>query len=152
MNKKQKALLKDFVVVTAVTFVTVLAMICLKGRVNRLEATRAMDQLGKNVLGYRQQYGAVPAESYILNIKEDLPGAVRLGEIYYRARWLEFDAGDDEILACSTKSYPSLSGNKFIVLRLNGDVRLMKPQQLKALLDQQQSLQEKTQGRGDFLP
>ena len=152
MNKKQKSLIKDFVVVIVVTFVTVLAMMCLKNRVNRLEAARAMEQLGKIVLGYRQQYGAVPAESYILNIKDDLPGAVRLGEIYYRAKWLEFDAGDDEILACSTKKYPSLSGNKFIVLRLNGDVQLIKPQQLKVLLDQQQSPEEKAQGRGDFPP
>lgn len=152
MNTKQRTIIKDFIVVTAVTFVTVLAMICLKGRVNRLEATRAMDQLGKIVLAYRQQYGAVPPESYILNIKGDLPGAVRLGEIYYRARWLEFDAGDDEILACSIKTYRSLSGNKFIVLKLNGDVQLIKPQQLQALSDQQQTPQEKIQGRRDFLP
>jgi len=143
VNTRQKNILIDFVAVITITAVAVLAMVNLKDWVNRSEATRAMEQLGQEVLDYRNKYGSVPPQSYLDSIRENLQGNVRLGNLRYRARWIDFDCPPDEILAYTEKNYHSLLlSSGFIVLRLDGSVEWMDTQKFKTLLAQQQSLIE----------
>jgi len=143
MNRRQKAILIDFVVVIVITAIAVVAMINFKDWVNRSEAMLAMEQLGQRVLAYRQERGSVPPESYVDRVKENLQGRVRLGNLNYRALWLDFESRSDEILAYTEKSYHSLLfGEGFIVLRLDGRVEWMDRGKFETLLAQQQSPME----------
>lgn len=124
----------------AVTAVAVVAMINLKDWINRSEAMRAMEQLGKKIIQYRQTHGSVPPQSYVDSQKESVEGHVRLGILHYRAQWINFDATNDEILAYSEKEYSSLVlGHGYVVLRLDGRVEWMGKQEFEELLSQQQS-------------
>ena len=139
MNKRQKNIIRDFTTIIVITIIAVVAMINFKDHVNRSEAMRAMEHLGRIALKYREDNGAVPPESYIDDIKENLEGYVRLGKLNYRARWIDFEASPDEILAYTEKNYPSpLVGKGFIVLRLDGRVEWMNKQSFTTLLAQQQ--------------
>ena len=89
----------DFITVIVVTIIAVLAMINFKDWLNRSEAMRAMQHLGQIVLQHKKNYGSVPPESYVVGIKEQLQGHVRLGDLKYRARWLDLDSMPDEILS-----------------------------------------------------
>ncbi len=143
MNRQQKAILTKFVTVMVITAVAVVAMINFKDWVNRSEAMRAMEQLSRIVLTYRKDNGSVPPQSYVNGIKENLEGAVRLGDLQYRARWLDFESGPDEILAYTEKKYHSLlTGSGFIVLRLDGRVEWMDKRKFETLLAAQQSPME----------
>ena len=140
MNRRQKRLAVESATVIAVTAVAVIAMINLKDWINRSEALRAMEQLGKRILEYRQTNGSVPPQSYVDSQKVRVEGHVRLGRLQYRARWIDFDATDDEILAYSEKKYRSLIlGHGYVVLRLDGRVEWMGKQKFEKLLSQQQS-------------
>ena len=140
MNKHQKAILVRFITVIAITVIAIVAMINLKDWVNHSEAMRAMEHLGQVVLKYREKNGAVPPRSYIDEIKDQLEGHVRMGNLQYRARWIDFDSTSDEILAYSEKKYRSLLPNRgFIVLRLDGRVQWMDKKEFKPLLAAQQS-------------
>ncbi|MHC4362377.1 MAG: hypothetical protein ACYSTZ_06085, partial [Planctomycetota bacterium] len=99
MNKRQKAILMEFVVVIVITAVAVLAMINFKDWVNRSEAIGAMESLSKKVLKYRQTHGSVPPRSCVDEQRENLPGYVRLGNFRYRGLWIDFESTPDEILA-----------------------------------------------------
>ena len=140
MNKQQKSILINFAVVIIITATAVVAMINFKDWVNRSEAMRAMEQLGQKVLWYRNVHGSVPPESYIDNIKKELEGYVRIGNLQYRARWIDFESTPDDILAYTEKVYHSFflrSG--FVVLRLDGRVEWMDKQKFETLLALQQS-------------
>ncbi len=140
MYKRQKFILLKFTVVMVITLVAVVVMISFKDLVNRSEAMRAMEDLGQRILAYRKEHGSVPPESYIDRIKESLQGHARLGDVHYRARWLDFECTQDEILAYTEKNYYSLPhGKGFIVLRLDGRVEWMGKQEFETLLAQQQS-------------
>ena len=140
MNRRQKAILIEFAVVIAVTAIAIVALINFKDWVNRSEAMRAMEHLGRIVLQYRKERGSVPPESYVKGIRESLPGHVRLGNLQYRALWINFECPPDEILAYTKRNYHSLLfGNGFIVLRLDGRVKWMDKQEFETLLAQQQS-------------
>ncbi len=129
--------------VIVITAIAVVAMINFRDWVNRSEARRAMEHLGKIVLKYREDYGSVPPETHVTSIKENLKGGVRLGELQYRALWIDTDSTPDEILAYTEKNYPSLLvGDGFIVLRLDGRVEWMDKKEFKTLLAQQQSPEE----------
>jgi hypothetical protein len=143
MNKRQKAILVKFITVIVITVVAVAAMINFKDWVNRSEAMRAMEQLGQIVLQYQKKHGSVPPESYVDRIRERLQGNVRLGKLYYRALWIDFDSPPDTILAYTKKKYRSLFLNDgFIVLRLNGNVEWMGEREFEASLAQHQSPME----------
>ena len=143
MYKRQKAILIRFIVVILVTVITILTMVNFKDWINRSEAMLAMEQLGRKVLAYRQERGSVPPESYVDRVKENLQGRVRLGNLNYRALWLDFDSSGDEILAYTEKRYHSLFfGEGFIVLRLDGRVEWMDRGKFETLLAQQQSPME----------
>jgi len=140
MNKRQKSILIDFTAVIVITIVAVVAMINFKDWVNRAEAMRAMEHLGKIVIKYRSNHGALPPESYVETIKKTLPGHPRLGRMHYRGRWIGFDSPDDAILAYTEKKYRSLILNHgFIVLRRKGQVEWMEKQEFERLLAPQQS-------------
>lgn len=154
MNKRQKAILVEFVSVIVITAIAVVAMINLKDWVNRSEAIRAMKNLSQKVLEYQQEYrrnylqeygkeypyAAVPTEYYIDSIKKDLEGWVRLGDLQYRARWIGPEATDDEVLAYTEKKYRfSLLSDGYVVLRLDRRVEWMGKQEFEQLLAQQQS-------------
>jgi len=154
MNKRQRAILVEFISVIAITAIAVVVMINLKDWVNRSEAIRAMNQLGQKVLEYQNQYrknylqeygkeypyATVPTEYYINSIKKSLEGWVRLGNLQYRARWIGLEATPDEVLAYTEKKYrSSLLSDGYVVLRLDGRVEWMGKQEFEKLLAQQQS-------------
>ena len=143
MNKRQKSILINFAIVIIITAIAVFALINLKDWINRSEAKRAMTQLGQTVLDYRKTHGSVPSESYVDSIRTNLPGHQRLGNLHYRALWINFDSTPDDILAYTEIRQPSLlSDDGYIVLRLDGRVRWMNKADFKALLAQYQSPME----------
>lgn len=143
MNKRQKSVLINFVAVIVITATAIVAMINFKDWVNRSEAMRAMEHLGRIVLRYRENHGSVPPKSYIDNIKENLEGSVRFGNLQYRAMWIDFDSPSHEILAYVEKKYrSSITGKGYIVLRLDGRVEWMSKKEFEKLLAQQQSPME----------
>jgi hypothetical protein len=143
VNRRQKAILINVISVITITAIAVVAMINLKDWVNRSEAMLAMEDLGKLVLQYRNENGSVPPQSYVDNIKTNLKGHVRLGDLQYRALWIDFDSTPDDVLAYVEKKYRSLFlSSGFIVLRLDGRVEWMQKQQLDILLARQQSRME----------
>jgi hypothetical protein len=142
MNRRQKAILVEFATIMTVTVIAVVAMINFKDWVNRSEAMGAMKQLGQVVLEYRKEHGLVPPESHVNEVKE-MRGWVRLGNLKYRAQWIDIGASPDEILAYAEKKYPSsLLNDGYVVLRLDGRVEWMEKQQFEKLLTQQQSKME----------
>ena len=141
MNRRQKAIIQNFISVSIGTTVFILVMINVKDIVNKSEAMRAMELLGKSVQEYRKKYHSTPPESYIVRQKEDLR-AVRLGELKYRAQWVEFGAEPDTILGYSRKNYISFVEKGYIVLRLSGRVEWMKKKEFEKLLKEQQTQAE----------
>jgi len=143
MNKHQRVILIKFTTVIVVTAIAIVAMINVKDWINRSEAMRAMEHLGQRVLDYRQAYHSVPPESYVTNIKETLEGHVRLGNLQYRAQWIDFESTPEEILAYAEQKYPSsLLNDGFVVLRLSGRVEWLGKQEFEKVLARQQSQKE----------
>lgn len=144
MYKRQKAILIKFIVVIHITVIAIVAMVNFKDWINRSEALLAMEHLGKIITEYRDEYGSAPSQSFIDRIEEKLPGFIRLGNLQYRARWLDFEPADDEILAYTEKKYNSLLfKGGYIVLRLNGETEWMDKEQFESLLESQQTTMEK---------
>ncbi len=134
MNSRQKALLTESLLVLAATAGAVLGMMHLKDYINRSEALRAMDQLGRRVLEYRQRYGSLPPESFLDSVKGSLEGAVRMGNVKYRALYIGLDAAPDTILAYSERRYPSsFVRDGYVVLRLSGQVEWLPVARFAAL-------------------
>jgi hypothetical protein len=143
MYKRQKTILINFIIVIVITVVTVVAMINVKDFINRSEALRAMGQLSRIVLDYRNKYGLVPPESNIEKIKDELEGSIRFGKLYYRARWINIDSTSDEILAYVEKKYSSFFlSDGYVLLRLDGRVEWMATKEFESLLAKQQSPME----------
>lgn len=143
MNKRQKRVLRDFTTVIVITTIAVVAMINFKDWIKRSEATRAMKQLGQIVLQYRKEYSSVPPEAYVNRIKENLEGHARLGNLQYRALWIDLGSPADEILAYTEEKYHSLLiDSGFIVLRLDGSVEWMNKQDFEKALPEQQRQME----------
>jgi len=143
MNRRQKAVLTKFFVVITITALMVTGMVNFKDWVNRSEALRAMEHMGKIVLRHRKEKGVIPSESYIITIKEQLEGHARLGDIQYRALWIDSESSEDEILAYVEHNFRSLFIKEgFIVLFLDGRVNWMDKQEFKTLLRSQQSPME----------
>lgn len=143
MNKRQKKILRDILTVVIVTFLAVVGMINFKDWNNRNEAKRAMEDLGQRVLQYRQENGHVPPQSYVDSIIENLEGSARIGKLVYRARWIDFESKDEDILAYTNKnSHSLLVDDCYIVLYLGGEIEIMSEDDFHALLAQQQSQDE----------
>ena len=144
MDKRQKSIIYNFILVFVITMAAVVGLVNFKDYVNRTESMRAMEHLGRIALAYRAQHGSVPAEYYVDEIKKNLEGSARLGKLRYRARWIEFGATGDEVLAYTQKRYhSSIFGSGYVVLRLDGRVEWMKKKEFRVLLDAQQSAEER---------
>jgi hypothetical protein len=140
MNKRQRALLTESLFVLIATIAAVIGMMQLKDYVNRSEAMRAMTQLGQRILEHQKQYGSLPPQSFVDNIKGDVEGAVRMGNVNYRARWIGLDAPSDTILAYSRKRLPSsFLKDGYVVLRLDGTVEWLPTKQFIALFATQRT-------------
>ncbi len=140
MNKRQKSLLVESILVLAATTAAVVGMIHLKDYVNRSEAMRAMTQLGTCVLEYRKMHGSLPPQSYVDDIKDQLEGSVRIGAVRYRALYIGLDTPAETILAYSLKRNPSsLLKDGYVVLHLDGRVEWMPTEQFAALFAPQQT-------------
>jgi len=143
MNKLQKRILVNFAVVTVVTATAVVGMVELKNLVNRSEAMRAMESLGRVVSDYKQKKGSIPPESHVDGIIKSLEGQLRLGNLRYRAQWIAFDSPPDTILAYARKNYRSLfSRPGAIVLRLDGRIEWMDKANFDKLIAGQQTPME----------
>jgi hypothetical protein len=138
MDTRQKAILRDIVTVIAITAIAVVAIIILRNYVNRSEAMRAMQDLGRKVLEYRKAHGSVPPQSYVDGIKANLEGSVRLRGLRYRGLAINSESQPDEILAYTEGVYRSLfSGSRVLVLRLNGAVEWMEKEKFDKLLPEE---------------
>jgi hypothetical protein len=137
MTKSQKRLLINLISTAAVIIIFILAFRTFKDYVNKAEAIRAFNQLGQKVLEYRKQYRQLPSESAIQGLKEQLEGAVRVGTINYRAQWISVDSPPDTIVAYAEKKYNWLIKSGFVVLRLDGTVEYLPPQEFNAILKKQ---------------
>jgi len=143
LKKRQKLILVKFAIVVTLTVLAVAAMISFRDYVNHTEAKRAMGQLAQIVRQYRNNHGRVPPESYVERIREQLHGHVRMGNLRYRARWIDLDSTDDEILAYSRHNYRSpIVRDGVIVLRLDGRVEYMNKKQFDEILAAQQGPEE----------
>ena len=143
MNKLQKRILANFAVVTVVTATAVVGMVELKNLVNRSEAMRAIESLGRVVSDYKQKKGSIPPESHVDGIIKSLEGQLRLGNLRYRAQWIAFDSPPDTILAYARKNYRSLfSRPGAIVLRLDGRIEWMDKANFDKLIAGQQTPME----------
>ncbi|MFA5292372.1 MAG: hypothetical protein WC496_04975 [Phycisphaerae bacterium] len=142
MNRQQKQLVANVVIVVVFTIAMIAGFSNIKNFINRSEAMRAMELLGKDLLQYRKQYGSLPNESYAKQFIEKI-GAVRIGIFQYRAPWIEFGAQPDKtILAYAKKNYYGLVKAGYIVLWLDGRVEWMSKKQFEQILMTQQKQQE----------
>jgi len=140
MNKRQKSLILNIILVLAITTAFIVLMINVKDLLNKKEAMRAIRAVGQELLNYREQYGSLPPESYLTRIREKF---VRLGTLNYRAQWIGFDSEPNTILAYTHKDYHSLATRGgYVVLRLDGRVEWIGKKQFEALLKKQQTSRE----------
>ena len=140
MNKPQKQILANFVVVLLITTTAVVGMVELKNMVNRSEAMRAMEQLQKAVTEYRGKNGSVPPETYVDGIIKTFAGEPRLGNLNYRARWITIDSPPETVLAYVNKDYHSFFSHPgVIVLRYDGRIEWMDKASFNKLLTPQQT-------------
>jgi hypothetical protein len=153
MNRRQRTIVREFLIVIAFTAAAVLAMINFKDWINRSEAVRAMQDLSGKISQYRSMNGMVPPQYYVDNLQGELEGSPRLGDLKYRGIWIDLESSGDEILAYSRKKYHSLLvGSGYVVLRLDGRVEWLGKREFEEILARQQSkdelqiLQRKTQG------
>jgi hypothetical protein len=140
MNRQQKWVLTNFILVVLITTVAVLGMIELKNCVNRSESMRSIEQLNQAVAAYKQKNGSVPPESHIEGLKQSFEGQLRLGKLNYRARWIKFDSPPETILVYVKKDYHSFFYHPgVIVLRIDGRIDWMTPESFDKLLASQQT-------------
>lgn len=140
MNRRQRALLTESLIVLIATVAAVVGMVQLKDYVNRSEAMRAMTQLGQRILEYEKQYGSLPPQSFVDGIKGNVEGAVRMGNVNYRARWIGLDAPADTILAYSQKRLSSsFLKDGYVVLRLDGTVEWLPTSEFAKVFAQQRT-------------
>jgi len=141
VNKRQKALLAESIIIIVMTAAAVVAMINLKQWVSRSETIQVMEQLGQVVLQYRKEHGSLPSGDDVKGIQEKLQEEVRLDKLQYRAQWIDVDSAPDEILAYTEKRFrASLLDDGYAVLRLDGRVEWMGKEKFQKLLGQQRRL------------
>lgn len=140
MTRYKRSLLIQSAVILLATIAAVVGLMHLKDYVNRSEAMRAMTQLGGRILDYRSTHGSLPPQSFIDDVKNQVDGAVRIGNVRYRALWIGLGAPDETILAYSEKRHSSsFLDDGFVVLRLNGTVEWLPSAQFRALLATQRA-------------
>ncbi len=107
LNKRQKRIIADFIVVVTVTIALVIGITNFKDHVNRSEGKRAITHLGEIVVNYREQHGYVPPERVVEQIKDNLEGRARLGKLTYRGLYADLSGKEKELLAYTQENYRS---------------------------------------------
>lgn len=129
-------------VVVIFTIAMVVGLVNIKNVINRSEAMRAMELLGREILTYRKTHGSLPAEIYVKQYAGKI-GAVRLAGFHYRAPWIEFGSEPNStVLIYAKKNYRGFVKAGGIVLWLNGKVEWMNKKQFEQILAAQQKQQE----------
>ena len=135
MNRRQKALLIESLIVLGVTVVAVTVLINLKDWTNRREALRAMANISQQIQAYEREHGSMPSPDYIDSLKESAPGRARLGKLKYPTHSIEHNSPDTAILAYTQQRYRSfLIHSGYVVLYWNGQVSWMLPEQFQSVL------------------
>jgi len=138
MNYRQKTLLRNIIFVFFFTALMVTALISIRNSVNKSEAIRSMELIGREALAYRKNYGSLPPEKHIKTVSENIH-AVRLANIEYRARWIKFgDNPETTILAYARKKYGGLTKPGYVVLFLDGRVNWLGISEFEEMLKKQQ--------------
>ncbi len=143
LAKRQKIIVAKIVAVIVFTILAVFTMYNVKDFINRRESMLAMTQIGEYIVEYKKVNGSRPSQSNIEEYQKRTEGGVRLGNVEYRAIWINYDAPADTILAYVRKNYHTLllkSG--VIVLRLDGKVEWMEPTVFENQLKSQQTEEE----------
>ncbi len=142
MNRQQKKLVVNAVTVVAFTVAMVVGFANIKDAINRSEAIRVMDILGREILQYRKQSGSLPVESYVRQFADKI-GTVRFAGFKYRAQWIEFGSDPNKtIVAYSANNYRGFVKAGYVVLWLNGKVEWINKEQFEKILAAQQQQQE----------
>jgi hypothetical protein len=142
MDRRQKKLVVNIVVVIGFTAAMVAGFANVKNLINRSEAMRAMELLSKEVLSYKKDYGSLPSENYARGFAEQI-GAVRIGNFQYRAQWIEFGCDPNTtILAYSEKNYAGFVESGAAVLWLSGKTEWMDKKHFYEIMKAQQKKQE----------
>jgi len=63
MNYRQKTLLRNIIFVFFFTALMVTALISIRNSVNKSEAIRSMELIGREALAYRKNYGSYPLKN-----------------------------------------------------------------------------------------
>jgi hypothetical protein len=145
MNKAQTRLLTNLIGTVVIIVVFIFGFGNFKDYVNKTEAIRAFKQLGQEVLKYRNETGQLPSEAMIANLKEQLEGSARVGNIDYRAQYISIDSPPDTIVAYTDKEYNWLIKSGFVVLLLDGRVLYLAPKEFNDLLAKQRTAFEAEQ-------
>lgn len=107
MNTRQKSLTKKIILVIVLTFIFISAMTCYKDIVNKNEAMKSCNIVSSKIAEYKSTVGSLPPIDFVNNLIHNL-GLVRIGNVEYRARWMEPDSPEDSILLFSKKDYRTL--------------------------------------------
>jgi hypothetical protein len=142
MNKAQKRLILNVLGTLVIIVVFIFAFANFKDYVNKTETIRAFNQLGEKVLEYRKRNGILPNESVIDDIKKQIEGSVRIGNIYYRAQWISIDSPPETIVAYAEKKYNTFIESGYVLLRLDGEVEYLPVKEFKKILDKQETMAE----------
>jgi len=143
MNKLQKAVMTKLTSVLVFTLVAVVVFVNLRGIVNRSEAKRAMAHLRLIVNEYKERNGFLPPESFVRRAKQQYGWDTRLNDLRYRGLWITFESQPHEILAYTKDARSSFfSGNRHLILRLDGSIEWVGEKPFHELLSQQQSRDE----------
>jgi hypothetical protein len=135
MNRRQRALLIESLIVVGVATVAITVLINLKDWTNRRESLRAMANIAQKVQSYEQEHGSIPTPDYIDSLKESAPGRGRLGKLKYPVLPISQNSPENAILAYTQQRYRSfLIHSGYVVLFRNGQVNWMLPEQFQALL------------------
>jgi hypothetical protein len=152
MNKKQKSLVANLISTVVIVVLFIFSFGNFKDYVNKSEAIRAFKQLGQEVLKYRKETGQLPSEAMIANLKEQLEGSARAGNINYRAQYISIDSPPDTIVAYTDKNYNWLIKSGSVVLLLDGRVLYLSPKEFNDLLTKQQTAIEAEQMKKSQTP
>jgi len=141
MNRRQKSIILNFVLVITFTTAFVIVMLNVKDYVNKSEAIRGMNLLAQQIIQYREKSNSLPPNSYVQRQKDQLR-LVRLGDLEYRAQWIGYNAEPDTILAYTYKNYRLMIKRGYVVIRLNGQVEWMLKKEFQELLGKHQTKAE----------
>ncbi len=159
MNRRQRRTVMEFATVITLTAAAVILMFNVKDVIVRSEAIRAMNNLSRAIADYQEKYKLdyqgrtgkdypsekvpLPPTSFVDDVKKHLEGRARLGDMRYRALWIDLNAPPDTIVAYSPRIFHSwIVSSGYVLLRLDGTVEWMDKGPFEELLASQQSPEE----------